>query len=418
VSLLLRNGLLVTQDDSRRVVQGNLYVENGRIVEVAGPDRSAELELDATGCVVLPGLMNGYVRVAHTLLGPLGDLPEGEFRRRTEELEERITRRDLQMAAALTAAEMLLSGTTCILDLFTWEDEVARALTQVRMRGFLAWEVKGSGKGARACEQYMRKLKAWDGVVPLVGAEDLSAAKEAKELAAKHGTKWCVPLSATRHEVYRFQRETGVRPVEWMERNRLLSDDLIALHCVWLTLNEVRALARGRVRVIHCPVLDQMSGAGGPVPIVEMLQEGLLVALGTGSPARCGTLDLFQHLRACAMLHKGHRWDSAVVPAQQILDMCTLTAAECVGLNGCRLEEGRMADFVVLDPGSRAAPPLRPEEVISYLVYLADGSHVRHVVVDGVPVVEDGRVKTVDVEGLREDVRSLRAELGYENPGN
>jgi 5-methylthioadenosine/S-adenosylhomocysteine deaminase len=418
VSILLKNGLLITQDETRRIFEGNLYVEGGRIVEVGGPERSADVEMDASGCLVMPGLINAYTRVAHTLLGLPSDLPEEEFSRRAEELEERVTRRDVQMAAALAAAEMLRSGTTCLLDVFTWEDEVARALTQVHMRGFLAWEVGSSDADVRACEYYLTKLQAWEGVVPLVAARDLRAGKAVGRLAVEHETRWCVPLCETRSEVYRFQKETGMRPVEWLDANQLLTEDLIALHCVWLTLNEIRSLARRRTGAIHCPVSDQMSGVGGPMPLVEMLREGVSVALGTGSPARCGTLDIFQHLRLCGMLHKSHRWDPTVVPAQQLLDLCTVGAAECLGLGGGRLQEGLVADLTVLDPGRRIRTPFKPEEVISYIAYLAVGSQVRHVVVGGTLVVDEGEVETLDVDVLREDVSRLRAELGHENPGH
>lgn len=418
VSILIREGLLVTQDASRNVLQGNLYVERGVIAEVGGPPRSADVEIDASGCVVIPGLINCYVRTADVLMGLCADLPEADFRRLSEDLAQRVTRRDLQLAAALGAAEMLLTGTTCVLDLGVWQDEVARALTQLHVRGFLAWEVRDSQGDLRAFRQYARKLQAWDGVVPMVGTRDVTLAREVADAARQLGTRWCLSLAQHRSEVYRFQRSHGSRPLEWLEKAGLLTGDLIALHCVWLTLNEIRTLAAHQVKVVHTPVLDQMVGAGGPIPLVEMLREGIPVGLGTGSPARCSSLDLFRHMQACAMIHKGHRWDPSVMKAQTVLDMSTRGAAHCLGLEGGTLEAGEPADLVVLDPGRRASPPLGPEDVISYLVHRADGSHVRDVVVAGEVVVEDGGLLTMDIHGLREDVRNLKAELGHEDPGH
>lgn len=415
VSILIKNGLLVTQDQSRRVLEGNLYVEGDKIVEVAGPDRSADSVIDASGCLVLPGLVNGYTRVAHTLLGPPKDLSPESAHRKMEALRERLTRRDVQMAAALAAAQMLQSGTTSFLDLFTWEDEVSRAVAHVGMRGFLAWDVGEAAEDLDACEQYLSRFKSRERIVPLVGTGNLSQAEAVRDLARKYGTRWCVPLSETRTAVYRFQRETGARPVEWLAKGQLLSADLIALHCIWLTLNEIRSLSRAEVKVIHCPASNQMTGAGGPMPLQEMLHEGLAVGIGTDSPFLCGTLDPFHHMRLCGSLHKGNRWDAAAVPAQLILDLFTVRSSECLGLDGGSLEEGRVADVVVLDPQRRISLPTGPEEIISYLVYVAEGAQVRHVVVSGTHVVEDAALRTVDIEVLREDVGRMRAELGHED---
>ncbi len=419
MSILVRDGLLVTQDESRRVLEGNLYVEGGRIREVAGPERSSDLVVDARGCVVMPGLMNCYTRAADILLGPPGDDAAEVAYERMETLQERVTHRDVQLAAALTSADMLLKGTTSFLDLFLWEEEVARAVTQVGNRGFLAWLAKSS-EDLSACERYLSRVASWERVTPLVGSASMAEVDLLEQVAALSndgGIRWTVPLSERRSDVYRFQKAEDRRPVELLEERGILSPRLIALQCVWLTMNEIRSMARAGARAVHCPASNQMTGAGGPMALPEMLEAGVVVGLGTDSPALCGTMDLFHHMRSCALLHKGQRWDATVVKAQTLLDLCTVNSAEALGLDGGSLEEGKVADLIVLDPKRHVPWPLDPTEILSYLAYLAEGIQVRDVMVEGRLVVENGVLKSLDLHALRGDVEALRKELGHEVSG-
>ncbi len=411
---------MVTQDRTRSVIQGNVSVD-GRLISGVGPEEeSADTVIDVTGCLVLPGLLNCYTTSAHVLLGPPRDQPLEAARGRMETLRENMTRRDVQMASALACADMLLSGTTSFLDVFPWQEEVARAVTEVGIRGNLGWLMTSAGdfEPARA---YIKRVKSWDRVTPMVSAPGLGdpdVLEEAVSISKEEGVSWSLPVAETRSDVYGFQRSEGQRPVEWLENKGFLSPQLIVLHAVWLTLNEIRTLARYDVKAVHCPLSNQLSGVGGPSPLMEMTKAGVKVGLGSDSPARCGSLDLFEHMRVCAALHKGHRWDPQVLSARAIFDMATVQAAEVLGLDVGSLVPGKIADLVVLDPGKGVSSLLDHGDIISYLVYLAGRSQVRDVMVDGRLVVEDGVMKTVDVSPLRQEMSEMRRELLHEDPGD
>lgn len=418
VSVLVKDGLLVTQDGSRSVFQGSVSVD-GPVISGVGPEvEAADTVIDARGCIVLPGLLNCYTTSAHVLLGPPRDQPLETVRERMETLRENMTRRDVQMASALACAEMLLSGTTSFLDVFPWQEEVARAVTEVGIRGSLG-RMMISTRDFESARAYIRRVRSWDRVTPMVsapGLRDSEIVEEAASISKEEGVRWILPVAETRGDVYRFQRKEGHRPVEWLEKKGFLSPQLIAPYAVWLTLNEVRALARQDVKAVHCPVSNQLSGVGGPSPLVEMAEAGVKVGLGSDSPALCGSLDLFEHMRACAALHKGHRWDPEVMSAQVVLDMATIQAAEVLGLNGGSLVPGKLADLVVLDPGKRGSRVLEQGDIISYLVYIAGRSQVRDVMVDGKLVVEDGVIRTVDLDPLWQEMSEMRKELLHEDP--
>lgn len=177
-------------------------------------------------------------------------------------------------------------------------------------------------------------------------------------------------------------------------------------------------MARRQVKAVHCPVSNQLGGVGGPSPLGEMLEAGVQVGLGSDSPALCGGLDLFEHMRAAAALHKGHRWDPEALPAQAVLDLATTQAAGVLGLQGGSLGPGKVADLVVVDPSKNGFRDLEHGDVISHLVYLVGRLQVRDVMVDGKLVVEDGVVKTVDLGPLQQEMAEMRRELLHENPGD
>ncbi|MEE9268171.1 MAG: amidohydrolase family protein [Thermoplasmata archaeon] len=418
MSLVVTDGTLVTQDKERRVIRGNLTVEKNRIREVGGPGDSADRRLDATGCLVIPGLIDGYTRSAYVLLGPPRDVPWSEMHVAMVELQASLTKRDLEVAAALATANMLASGTTCFLDLFTWEEEVGRAATQAGIRALLAWAVETEEDLAHA-RRFLRKMRDRDRILPMAGLTGLidpDLTKAVAELAHAGGTRWCLPLAERRADVYRFQRDAGARPVEWLEREGLLTPELLAVHCVWLTLNEIRALARGQVSVVHCPSSNQVTGAGGPMPLPEMLREGVVVGLGTDSPFLSGGFSLRSVMRACGFVHRGHRWDPTIVPVQALVDLSTISGARALGLGSGSLEPGETADFVILQPTT--GMPAEPGESLSLLAYGGRTLRVRDVVVDGKLVVESGAVLGFDRVALQERVADLRRELGLAHPGD
>ncbi|MEE9591995.1 MAG: amidohydrolase family protein [Thermoplasmata archaeon] len=418
MSLLVSDGTLLTQDEERRVVEGNLLTEGDQILEVGGTEDSADRSLDATDCLVIPGLVDGYTRTAHVLLGPPRDQPWADMAEAMASLQSNLTKRDLEVAAALAVTEMLASGTTCFLDLFVWEEEVGRAASQAGIRAHLAWAIEAEEDLPRA-RRFLHKMRGRERIQPLVGATGLSQPQSVRplaDLAREEGTRWCLPLSERRSDVYRFQRETGRRPVEWLEREGLLSPELLAFHGVWLTLNEIRALARNRVPLIHCPGSNQMTGAGGPMPLPEMLHEGVVVGLGTDSPFLSGSFSLPSAMRACGHIQRGTRWDPTIVSTQALLDLGTRGGAEALGLGTGRLRAGAPADFVVLEAGMTSSDPV--EETLSLLVYGGRALRVRDVVVAGNLVVEGGKVLAFDLADLRQRVAEVRRELGLAHPGD
>ena len=410
MSLLLRGGSVVTQDASRRVIMGDVLVEDGRIAAVGAVDAAADEVIDCTRCAVLPGLINAHHHVANTLLrGIADDVPLEALLEKAFAVDAKFTRRDVQLGALLGCVEMIRSGTTSFHDLFYWEDEIARAVREAGMRGFLSWVTLDRGlttqRGdpVKNADAFVSKHLGDPLVTPSVGVQGVYAASEetyvrAKEAADRHGVRMHTHVSETRPEVYGHVEKTGLRPVEWLEKIGFLSDRLLAAHAVWVTRNEVRALARHGVGVVHCPVSNMKLASGGVAPVPEMLEDGVRVSLGTDSPISNNGMDLFAEMKVAALLHKATRWDAGTMPAQTVLDLATVRAADALGVASelGSIEVGKRADLAVVSMRGAHTTPFYPANLISHLVYACRGSDVRATIVDGAVLMADGIVRTVD----------------------
>jgi len=424
-SLALRDGWIVTQNAKREVLRGDVLVEDGRITVVGVVRGSADDELDCQGCAVLPGFINVHGHVANSLLrGIADDVPLEAMLEKAFAVDAKLTRRDVQIGALLGCLEMLKSGTTSFVDLFYWEDEVARAVREAGIRGFLAWTVLDAefttqrGTPVKNADQFVRKHKGQSLVNPMVGVMGVYVCSEETYLAAKEvAEREDVPLhghlSETRHEVYDHEKKTGARPVEWLDAIGFLDSRFSAAHCVWVTINEVRTLARRGVGVAHCPASNMKLATGGVAPIPEMHAEGVAVGLGTDSPLSNVGLDMFQEMRLGALLHKATRWDASVLPAQRMLDLATIDAAKVLHRERelGSIEVGKRADLCVVDLRRPHTTPFYPANLISHLVYGCRGGDVRATVVDGVVRVADGRVVGVDETEVLSRAQEIAAEL-------
>ena len=425
MSLLLKGGLVVTQDASRRIVPGNVLVEGNRIVAVGDTPSTADEVIDCDGGAVLPGLINGHQHAANTLLrGMADDMPLEQMLETSFAMDAKFTRRDVQLGALVGCVEMLRSGTTSFQDLFYWEDEVARAARESGMRGFLSWVTLDEtfttqhGNPVRNAEAFVVKHKGDPLVTPSVGVQGVYAASaetflQAKEVADRHGVRLHAHLSETRKEVYDHVAKTGLRPTEWLEKIGFLGPRLNVAHGVWLTLNEVRALARAGVSVTHCPVSNMKLASGGVAPVPEMRDAGVPVALGTDSALSNNSADLFAEMKTAALLHKATRWDARVIPAQAALDMVTIDAARALGVAADlgSVEPGKLADLAVVSLRRPHTTPFYPANVIGHLVYSARGSDVQTTIVDGRVVLADGKLRTVDEAGVLERAQETAREL-------
>lgn len=428
---VFRDALLVTQDPRRRVVRGDLRVEAGRFTHVGpnAPRDGAEV-LDAHDQAVVPGFVNLHTHVAmHPLRGIADDRELGGFLETLFAVDARRTEHDVEVGARAGIAEMLLGGTTSFLDLYYFEDAVARAVESLGIRGFLGWAVLDPekttqhGKPLDNARSFIDRWKGAPRVVPLVAPQGVYVCGEetwlgARELAERSRTLVHYHLSETRREVHEHEARTGRRPVDWLEEIGFLGPGEVAAHAVWLTSNEIRSLAKRQVSVAHCASSNLKLASGGVAPIVELRAAGVPVGVGTDSVASNNSLSMLREMHLAGLVQKNHRWDATALDAQVLLDLATIEGARALGREReiGSLEVGKRADFSLFRLDHPTLVPARPEAIVSHLAYSANDEAVDSVYVDGSPVVEHRRLVRGDWATIRSELESSADALWAARP--
>lgn len=410
-SILVRGGTILTQDEERRTLRGDVLVEGHRISAVGKVRKRARTTIDARGMLVMPGLVNAHTHAAMTLFRGLGDdLPLEEWlETRIWPAEEALTPPDVRAGADLAMAEMISSGTTAFNDMYHHEDEVAKAAEHAGVRCFAGFPVLDFPSGglepsempARA-RAFLDRWKGHDLVTPTVTPHATYSCGPATldwcgKLAEEFDALIHTHCSETRKEVYDVEKRHGARPVEQLARHGCLTPRAVLAHCGYITKEEVKQIAAAGARVAHCPVSNLKLATGGTAPVPELLAAGVPVALGTDGPASNNTLDMFETMKFAALIHKHHRWDPTVLPAQTVLDMATRHGAACLGRDDLgSIEPGKTADLILVDASSPRMQPLH--DPVSQIVYAARGTDVSAVIVAGKVLMRDASLTTVDAK--------------------
>jgi 5-methylthioadenosine/S-adenosylhomocysteine deaminase len=426
--LLLIGGDVVSMAPGREVYTGaTVAVVDGRIAAIGTAEdlRSrypGTSELDATGCVVTPGLVNAH---QHTTADPLtrSAIPDdissdSAIFDWAVPLHNAHTGGDDEISAALTAVESLRRGVTTLIEPGTVAHplRVAAGLSKVGIRARLGgwgWDAPGLPFSAPADEVLARQealfedLKSNDLVsawVTLVGHDLASDAlfQGAAELAERLDTGLTWHLSPGDADIKAYAERSNTRPVVHLQKLGVLGPRLLLGHAVWLDDDELDALVESDTAIASCPGAYLRLGQGFTRAgrHVEFFRRGGRLALGCDSHNAGDVPDV---LRA-AMLFAGlslDRADAQPVHADEAFALATIEGARAVGLADeiGSIELGKAADLVVYDTTDPVWTP-RGDEALQ-LVWGIPSHTVRDVLVAGRVVVRGGAVTTVDYDDLR-----------------
>lgn len=423
--ILIKNGHIITMDPERRKLKkGDVGIEGGIITGVGKDlDESADTVIDASGKVVLPGLINAHTHLAMSLFrGTADDLPLNKWLEdHIWPLEKRLTPEHIYYGSLLGCIESIRSGTTCVGDMYYGADEVAKATELSGLRALVSSvivdllpEDKAGIKVMRETLGRLRALKS-DRVKPWLGPHSAYSCSDETlrkigEISMEEGVRINIHLAETKSEVDEVVKKKGKRPVEFLDELGFLGQNLTAAHCVHVTEDEIEILNRRDVKVVHNPCSNMKLGSGIAL-VPEMLDRGICVALGTDGPASNNRLDLFQEMKFAALLHKANRLDPTIMPAEKILEFTTINGAKALGLEEeiGSLETGKEADVAIVNLDK---PHLQPivsnRSIISHLIYSATGEDVETIIIDGKVVMRDRTILTVDENKVLDKVDELK----------
>ncbi|MDR2846244.1 MAG: amidohydrolase family protein [Candidatus Methanoplasma sp.] len=415
VIAVIRDAWIVTQNPKREVLRGDIVIDGEKIVSV-GPkyNGSADVEIDASGDIVIPGLINTHTHVAMSVMkGVVDDLHFPDFLDKVFKIDSERTDKDIEVGTKLGCMEMMRSGTTTFVDMYYSEDIIAKAVKETGLRGVLCWCVLDqemttqNGNPLQNCKHFYESFKNERKIIPGAALQGVYVCNKetcvgAKEFSDEKGIPLTFHLSETRGEVNDHKRKTGRRPAEWLSDIGVLGKRGIAAHSAWLTMNEVRLMADAGMSVAMCPVSNMKLATGGVAPVPEFQKYGVNVSIGTDGSTTNNSLDMISEMKILGLLQKSSRWDPTVTPAQDLLDFATINGAKAIGKADVlgSIEVGKYADLVIIDGKAPNMRPLLPDNIIANIVYSLSAANVKTVFCQGDIVIRDKNHTTLDAEEI------------------
>ncbi|HBB88856.1 MAG TPA: amidohydrolase [Blastocatellia bacterium] len=432
VELLVLGGTLVSMDQQRRVIpDAGIAVAGGRIVAVGtrreiAAQYSAAQTVEAQGKLIVPGLINGHTHIPMTLFRGLADdldlqdwLTKYIFPAEAKNVSEEFVR----VGTRLGLAEMIRGGTTTYCDMYYFEDAIADETAKAGVRGVLGETIidfpvadnKTNAEGMAYVAKFVQKWQGHELIIPAIAPHAPYTVSEehlkaVRAFSDRTGAPIVTHISETKREIDNSLKAHGASPIDYLARIGFLSNKVIAAHVVWPSEEELGILKQIGVGIVHNPQ-SNMKLASGVAPVPEMLKRGLFVGLGTDGAASNNDLNMWEEMDTAAKLHKVFSGDPKVMSAKEAFELATISGAQALHLENeiGSIEKGKRADLVIVERDSLNQIPLY--NVYSDLVYATKANDVLTVIINGLVVMRDRRLLTLNEEEIKASARRFRDQV-------
>jgi 5-methylthioadenosine/S-adenosylhomocysteine deaminase len=424
---------VITEDARQRVIaNGAVAIRGDRIVGVGTRAEidtrfQAKQRLDRPDAILAPGLIDTHTHAAMSLFRGIADdknlqdwLNKYIFPAEAKNVSPDFVR----WGTRLGCLEMLLGGTTTFTDMYYFEDVVAEVAKEAGMRGVLGETIIGfpvadaktPDDSLAFTERYLARFRNDPLVVAAVAPHALytnsdQTLKSARALANRFGAPLVIHVAETKKENDDVIAQRHMTTVQTLDSLGVFTGRTVAAHCVWVNEADMAILKARGVGVAHCPS-SNMKLASGVAPVTRMLALGIHVGLGPDGPAGSNNdFDMFEEMDLAAKLQKVTRLDPQALPAGTALEMATIGGARVLGMEKeiGSLENGKRADLIVVRLDRPNAQPVY--DPISQMVYALKADDVRDVMVNGRPVVSDGKILTLDEGQILRKAEEFRAKV-------
>lgn len=429
MDILFKNADILTMaDDEPVIMNGFVAVDGGYITYVGAkrPDGTAARTVDCTGSILMPGLVNAHGHTAMCIMRGYADdyaLHEWLYDK-VFPVEAKLDTRAILAGARLGFAEMIASGTTSVSDMYFRQPSVAELALETGMRVSLSNGIVALGgkldRNDRAFTELDELIADFHGDgTGLVRADasihgEYTSFPEAweieTELALKHGLVVHLHMSETKKEHGDCIKKYGLTPAATFEKFGVFRAKVLAAHCVWATDDDFDIMAENGASCAHNPISNLKLGSG-IARVSDMLAHGVNVALGTDGCCSNNSHDMFEEIKAAALLQKGVSGDPTKLSAYEAIKLATVNGAIAEGREGQTgvIKAGYQADIILVDCDKPSMQPVY--SLPSAIAYAAKGSDVRLTMVRGRVLYENGIFRTIDIERAKREANEYAVPL-------
>jgi 5-methylthioadenosine/S-adenosylhomocysteine deaminase len=400
--LLIENASILEVKSGNIIDGSNILISNGIIAGINVKKNCPE-KINLNDQLIMPGLINSHTHAAMTLLRSYADdlsLMDWLTNNIWPKEAEIINPETVYIGTLIACYEMAKNGITTFVDMYFYEDMVARAAEEIGIRALIGEGVlsiptphaKGETQGIEKTKKLIEKYKNSTLISPIVAphapytcSDELL--KELSSIAIKENCPLHIHLSESEKEFLDMQREKNLTPTEYLEKLGIFEAKTLAAHANYLTDKDIVILKENNVSIAHCPESNAKL-ASGICPVVKLFDSEVNVALGTDGAASNNNLDILGEMDFALKLQKISNGNPQALKALDALQMATSMGARAIFKEEIgSIEVGKKADFLVID---RENPSMLPgHNIVSDLVYSATPDCILSVCVNGKWIIKD-----------------------------
>ena len=424
--ILLKNIVL----DGKTV---DIYIEGGHFSKIvpagspAGEDGSASVlpevteTVDCSGKAAVPGFVNMHTHAAMSLMRGVGeDIHFQDWIKRIWKVEKGVDGEYVYWATKAACVEMIKTGTTAYNDHYWYPLMGHKAGVEMGLRpavSLVAIDHNNPSETGRQKEECMALYEdslSWEHSMMVVAFHAIYSVSEelmlwCSDFARKHGLKLHIHLSETEGEVVECMKQHGgLSPVQYLDRLGILGPEVLAAHTLWLSDEDVRILGERKVNCVHNINSNLKLSSGYRFRYNELRDAGANVCIGTDGCASSNNLDMLETMKTSAMVQKAWRGDPSAMPLDELMAMATVNGGRALGLNVGRIEEGALADMLIVDTDSVAF--ISPGSFLANLVYSAHSDCIDSLICGGRFLMRGRRVE--GEHEIMEEARRVLRRIG------
>jgi 5-methylthioadenosine/S-adenosylhomocysteine deaminase len=372
-------------------------------------------EIDGKHKLLMPGMTNAHTHIPMSLLKGVGSdkvLMDWLYNH-VFPAEKNLSDDHIYLGSLLSCAELIMSGTTSLNDMYFNATYSAKGVYDSGLRGSIGVSIMGDDFGAIKKDidfVYNNYNNLDNGRVQVKIAPHAMYTCSNEFLidslnyANRLGVGIHTHIAETRDEVDFAHDKFGVTPVKYFYDLGYFNSQVVAAHCIHINDDDIEILASNKVICAHNPSSNLKLGSGiSPVP--KLIEKGAIVTIGTDGSASNNNINMFEEMHLTSLIHKGYGMNPTVLNTSDTIKLSTYNGRHIFNMDIGDVAEGYKADLILID---LRKPHLYPDiDTISNIVYSAQGSDVDTVIVDGKILMEKRELKTIDIEKLYYDIDKL-----------
>ena len=429
---IIKNAMIVVPDEEKCLIRnGFIRIDGNKIAEIDSMEKLTEQKLkgaeviDAKGKIAIPGFVSTH---SHLYSAVVRSLPHAGYddvdfsfvswmdRFWFKMLEDKVNRKDVYAGTLINCIENIKHGYTTTSD--TCEGsyalpgalfEAGRAAEESGIRGLMSFETTGrispenAELGLKENVDFIQERRKYpdsriQGVIGVHTTYTCSGdlIQKCRAEATRIGAGLQMHLADDRWHSFDSTLKYGKRCLKWLEDLEFLGPDVLFFHCSYMNNRlDPEIMKRHGCNISHQPVSNASFGFWPNM--VPFIDAGVNVSLGTDGQ----TQSMFENMRAAQMIHRIRYEDLELLPDKQMFEMATINGARSLHMEDQigTLEVGKKADIVLLKNNSPV--PVFENNVMNFIVTVADSAHVDTVIIDGNLVVKGGEYLLMDEEEVR-----------------